>query len=123
MPTTEWTVGLVGRTEDYALRIVRLYGALPKKGAAEVLGRQLLRSGTSVGAHYREAQWAKSDSDFVSKIQGALQELEETGYWLRLIARAGIVGSDRLASLQQETHELIAILGSIVGKVRRRARQ
>ena len=66
------------RTKQFALRIIRLYAALPKSTAAQVLGKQVLRSGTSVGAHYREAQRAKSDADFINKIEGGLQELEET---------------------------------------------
>ena len=79
------------RTRQYALRIIRLYSALPKTTEAQVLGRQLLRSGTSVGAHYREAHRAKSNADFVSKIEGGLQELEETGYWLELLHEAQIM--------------------------------
>lgn len=68
------------RTKDFALRIIRLYVSLPKTTEAQVLGKQVLRSGTSVGAHYREAQRAKSDADFISKIEGGLQELDETCY-------------------------------------------
>src|SRR2546423_4056699 len=77
------------RTKSFALRIIRLYAALPKTVEAQVIGKQLLRSGTSVGAHYREAQRAKSNADFISKIEGGLQELEETVYWLELLADAG----------------------------------
>jgi four helix bundle protein len=68
------------RTKDFALRIVRLYASLPKTTEAQVMGKQVLHSGTSVGAHYREAQRAKSNADFINKIKGALQELDETGY-------------------------------------------
>ena len=73
------------RTKAFALRIIRLYAALPKTTEAQVLGKQVLRSGTSVGAHYREAQRAKSNADFIGKIEGGLQELEETAYWLELL--------------------------------------
>src|SRR5258705_13970209 len=66
------------RTKQFALRIIKLSSALPKRGAAQVLGNQVLKSGTSPGAHYREARRAKSDADFISKIEGALQELDET---------------------------------------------
>ena len=76
---------LKARTKDFAIRIVRLYSALPKTTEAQVIGKQFVRSGTSVGAQYREAQHAKSDADFVSKIEGSLQELEETSYWLELL--------------------------------------
>jgi len=65
------------RTKQFALRIIRLYAALPKSAVAQVVGKQMLRSGTSVGAHYREAWRARSDAEFVSKMEGALQELDE----------------------------------------------
>src|SRR5687768_18496908 len=70
------------RTKQFALRIIRLYTSLPKITEAQVLGRQVLDSGTSVGAQYREAQRAKSDADFISKVEGSLQELDETAYCL-----------------------------------------
>ncbi len=108
------------RTTDFALRIVHMYASLPKSQEAQVLGRQVLRSGTSVGAHFRESQRSKSDADFVNKLQGALQELDETAYWLELLAASGIVASAKLASLRKETDELIAILVTIVTKVKRR---
>jgi four helix bundle protein len=85
-----------------------------------VLGKQLLRSGTSVGAQYAEAQRAKSDADFVSKIEGALQELEESGYWLDLLGDAEIFAPEKLFPLRKETKELIAILVTIVRKVKGR---
>ena len=66
------------RTKVFALRIIRLYASLPKTTQAQILGKQVLRSGTSVGAHYREACRAKSDADFVNKMEGGLQELDET---------------------------------------------
>lgn len=66
------------RTRSFALRVVRLYTSLPKKDEAQILGKQLLRSGTSVGAHYHEATRARSNAEFISKLQGGLQELEET---------------------------------------------
>ena len=78
--TEEKTCDLKQRTKDFALRIIRLYAALPKTTEAQVLGKQVLRSGTSIGAHYREAQRAKSDADFINKIEGGLQEAEETIY-------------------------------------------
>lgn len=68
------------RTKEFALRIIRLYSNLPKSTVAQVLGKQVLRSGTSVGAQYREGQRAKSDADFISKTEGVLQELDETSY-------------------------------------------
>ena len=79
------------RTKSFALRIIKLYSAMPKRGPGQVLATQVLRSGTSPGAHYREACRAKSDADFISKIEGALQELDETQYWLELIGEARIL--------------------------------
>ena len=76
------------RTKEFALRIIKLYVALPKSAEAQVLGKQVLRSGTSVGAHYHEACRAKSDADLISKVEGGLQELEETIYWLELLSEA-----------------------------------
>ena len=98
------------RTKAFALRIIHLYSTLPKTTEAQVLGRQLMRSGTSVGAHYREATRARSIAEFVSKIEGGLQELEETGYWLELLGEAGIVPEARLSNLRDEAEELTAML-------------
>jgi four helix bundle protein len=109
---------LRGRTKTFALRIIKLYTALPKSTEAQVLGKQILRSGTSVGAHYHEACRAKSDADFISKIEGGLQELEETIYWLELIAEAKIFPLTRLKALQTEAEELIAIFVTMVKNVK-----
>ena len=106
------------RTKAFALRIIRLYGALPKTTEVQILGKQLLRSGTSVGAHYREAQRAKSDPGFISKIEGGLQELEETVYWLELLGESGIIAHQRLKPLHGEAEALIAIFVTIVKKVK-----
>jgi four helix bundle protein len=97
------------RTKDFALRIIRLYTALPKTTEAQVISKQLLRSGTSVGAHYREASRARSTAEFVSKMEVGLQELDETDYWLELLEEGGIVSAERLANLRSEINELIAI--------------
>jgi four helix bundle protein len=101
---------LQARTKSFALRIVRLYCSLPKTTEAQVLGKQALRSGTSVGAHYREAMRARSVAEFVSKVEGGLQELEETAYWLELLIECGIVPEPRLNDLLRETNELTAML-------------
>jgi len=76
---------LFTRTKAFAVLITKLFAILPKTTEAQVLGKQLLRSGTSVGAHYREGVRARSKGEFVAKIDGGLQELEETGYWLELL--------------------------------------
>jgi four helix bundle protein len=101
---------LQARTKTFALRIVRLYCSLPKTTEAQVLGKQVLRSGTSVGAHYREAMRARSVAEFVSKVEGGLQKLEETAYWLELLTESGIIPGPKLAGLQQESNELTAML-------------
>src|SRR5438132_10550465 len=97
------------RTKTFALRIIKLYSALPRRGDARILGTQILKSGTSVGAHYREACRAKSNRDFISKVEGALQELDETAYWLELIGEAEILSVQRLEPLHIEAEELMAI--------------
>lgn len=110
---------LLDRTREFALRVIAVFRALPREEVARVLGRQLLRSGTSVGAHYREAQRAKSFADFISKIEGALQELEETRYWLELLTEAGIIPANRLSSLHDEATQLIAIFMTIARRTKR----
>ena len=106
------------RTREYALRILRLYEALPKHGAVHIISHQLVRSGTSPGAQYREACRAKSDADFISKIEGSLQELEESLYWLELLIEGEFVSENKLQQLLIETEELIAIFVSIVVKTK-----
>jgi four helix bundle protein len=106
------------RTKQFALGIVGLYADLPKRREAQVMGDQVLRSGTSVGAHFREAQRAKSNADFISKIEGGMQELEETVYWLELLEETGLCGSKSLEPLKQEADELMAIFVTIVRKTK-----
>ena len=108
------------RTRNFTLRVLNLYSSLPRTTQAQVLGKQLLRSGTSVGAHYREAKRARSSAEFISKIEGGLQELEETSYWLELLADARIVDSSRLKDLMRETEELISIFVKSVKTVKKR---
>ena len=91
-----------------------MYSALPNRIDAGILGKQVLRSGTSVGAHYREACRARSPAEFISKMEVGLQELDETAYWLELLVESGIVPDARLAPLRQETDELIAMFAASV---------
>jgi four helix bundle protein len=112
---------LRARTREFALRIIRVYCALPKDSAeAQVLGKQLLRSGTSAGAHYREATRARSTAEFISKLEGGLQELDETAYWLELLVDSKLLPDTRLAELRREAEELIAIFVSSVRTAKRR---
>ncbi|MEI7910141.1 MAG: four helix bundle protein [Verrucomicrobiota bacterium] len=109
---------LVERTTEFALRIVRMFVALPKTDETRVLGKQVLRSGTSVGANYREAQRARSQAEFISKIGDCLKELDETAYWLELLVRAEIVAAPKIAALRQESDELLAIFTTISKKAK-----
>ncbi len=93
-----------------------MFIALPKSAEAQVLGKQALRSGTSVGANYREAFRARSKSEFVSKLGDCLKELDETAFWLELLVESKIVTATRLASLQDECNQLTAILTTIAKK-------
>jgi four helix bundle protein len=108
------------RTRSFALRIVRLYTSLPKTAEAQVLGKQLLRSGTSVGAHYHEATRSRSNAEFISKIEAGMQELEETVYWLNLLIDSGIVRKAQVSELCDEADELMAIFVASVKTVKGR---
>ena len=112
------------RTKEFALRIIRLYRALPIKrdGVAEVLGKQLLRSATWVAAHYREACRAKSDADFINKIEAAQQELEESDLWLELAGDSEIVKPPLLTPLRTETNELMSIFVTMTKNVKKKVR-
>ena len=111
------------RTKRLALEIVRVYGDLPKTIEAQVMGRQLLRCGTSVGAHYREGMRARSPAEFISKLEGGLQELEETAYWLELMQEAPVSGDPRLRGLRREVDELIAMFVASVRTTKSRGRR
>jgi len=102
------------RTKKFALSVLRMFPALPKTTEARILGKQVLRSGTSVGANYREAYRARSRAEFISKCGDSLRELEETPYWLELLVDAGCVPSEKLDALRRECDELIAIFVTIL---------
>jgi len=104
---------------SFACRIVKLYKFLAKqRGGGEVLGRQVLRSGTSIGANLEGAAAAQSKADFVSKYSIALKEARETHYWLRLLKETEVISAERLNGLTNESNELVAILTTIVKKSR-----
>src|SRR5207237_9782975 len=105
---------LCDRTKTFALRIVRMFSALPKTMEAQVLGKQLLRSGTSIGANYREAFRARSKLEFIAKCGDSLREIEETAYWLELLVDAGIVSPEKLQALRNESDELSATFVTIL---------
>src|SRR5438093_12471052 len=104
---------LKARTKQFAHRIIRLYSALPKEIVAQVLSKQVLRSGTSVGANYREASRARSKAEFISKIGDCLKEIEESEYWLELLVDSGCVPSSKMTDLIDETRQLIGIFTTI----------
>lgn len=114
---------LADRTKAFALRIVRVAMALPRTDVARVLGRQLLRAGTSVGAHGREAFRSRSDAELISKLEVAIQELDETMYWLELLIDSKIVSAVRLTALLEEANVLMSILVASVRTLKRRKRE
>ena len=100
---------LEGRTKQFAVRIIRMFGQLPKRVDAETLGRQVLRSGTSVAANYREATRARSKSEMISKLSIVEQELCETMLWLELLVESEIVAQAKMADLHCEAEEFLKI--------------
>ncbi|MPZ14635.1 MAG: four helix bundle protein [Chloroflexi bacterium] len=106
--------GIVERSIDFSLRVIRLYRAIEKDGVGRVLGGQLLRAGTSVGANIHESQGAQSRADFIAKMSIAHKEARESAYWLRLIQEAGLLPASDLADLADETNQLVKILSSII---------
>jgi four helix bundle protein len=106
-------VDLKIRTRDFSLRIIRLYASLPRSAEAQVIGKQFLRSGTSVGANYREGLRARSRSEYGTKLNISLMELEETLYWLELL-EAAVLRNTEISSLMAEAGELCAILVTLI---------
>jgi four helix bundle protein len=108
------------RTKNYASAVIRLYVELPKaRDELGVLGKQLLRSGTSVAAHAREASRARSDSEFCSKLDGLLQEADESQLWLELLWDDCNIRGEETDKLHKETGELMAIFTTMVSKLRK----
>src|SRR5437588_9041036 len=109
------------RTKRFASAIVRFYAKLPRsRKEVAVLGHQLLRSGTSVAAHVREASRARSDAEFCSKLDCALQEADESALWLELLRDDCGIRTEQLNALVAETDELMSIFVTIVSRTRRR---
>jgi four helix bundle protein len=108
------------RTKQFALRIIRLSSALPRTREGDVLGRQVLKSGTSVGANYRESLRASSRRHFMTIVETALREADETDYWLELLTESGLIRPGRLGPLARECRELVAILSATVRTTKRR---
>jgi four helix bundle protein len=112
-------VDLKTRTHSFALAIIKLIRSLPRDAVSVVVGRQLLRSATSVGANYRSACRARSRADFISKLTVVEEEIDESSYWLELLVESGSVSGDRAAPVIQEADELVRIVVCSVRTARR----
>ena len=107
------------RTKQFALRIIRLYVSLPSSTEAQVIGKQLLRSGTSVAANYREARRGRSRTEVRAKLGIVEQELDESMLWLELLSESGIFPNERLGPLLTETDELLRIMVASITRLRK----
>jgi four helix bundle protein len=103
---------LRGRTKEFALRIVRLFRALPRSPEAQVMGKQLLRSGTSVGANYRAVCRSRSRAEFVAKLGVVVEEADESAFWLELLIESGTFKKEKLEALLNEARELTALFNA-----------
>jgi four helix bundle protein len=112
---------MLERTRSFAVRIIRLVAALPKGRTGDVLGRQVLKSGTAIGANYCEGLRASTRRHFVTTLEIAQREADETLYWLDLIAEAELVKSERLKGIRKECDELLCILTATIRTAKRRA--
>ena len=106
------------RTKNLALRIIRLVHSLPHNAAADVIGRQVLRSATSVGANYRAACRGKSIPDVINKLSIVEEEADETLYWLELIVASELVPENKMKELIQETNEIVAMIVASIKTLR-----
>ncbi len=111
---------LAERTKQFAIRVVHLNAALPHTRVGEIFGSQLVRSAASGGAHFAEASHSKSAADFVSKCQGARQEMEEALYWIDLVKETGLIKASRLPDLIKEGREIVAILVTMTNRAKER---
>lgn len=111
------------RTKQFALRVIRLVEQLPAKENSRILGRQLLRAGTSIGANYRAACRSRTSKEFMAKLRIVVEEADETVYWIELLVESRIVPARRLEGLLGEAHELLAIFAASLNTAARKARQ
>jgi len=108
------------RTKTYALRVIKVIEALPNSRTADVLGKQLLRCATSVGANYRAACRARSNADFIAKMGIVEEEADESLYWMELLIEGQLISQERLADLMQEGNEIVAIVVASIRTARPR---
>ena len=109
---------LLQRTKAYALRVIKAVQALPRDDVAGILGRQLLRAGTSVGANYRTACRAKSSADFLNELKIVEEECDESLYWMELLVESGTLPLRRLEALVREGDEILSIIVSAIKSTR-----
>lgn len=110
------------RTKRFALRIIKLVQSLPRGPVCDVLGRQVLKAGTSVAANYRAACRARSAADFQSKMGIVEEEADESGFWLEMFVEAGILSEQAVGDLKQEAHEITAMTVSSIKNARRNSK-
>src|SRR6266404_9046427 len=108
------------RTKQLALRFIEIVDALPKNRTADIIGRQLIRSGTSIGANYRAACRGKSTADVIAKLGIVEEEADESAYWMELLVDSGVLPADRVAALKKEADELIAMTVASIKTLRSR---
>jgi four helix bundle protein len=106
------------RTKSFALRIIKLVEALPSNRTADVIGKQLVRSGTSVGANYRAACRAKSNADFIAKMGTVEEEADESSFWLEVIIESGLMKEELVKDLMDEADQIVAIIVSSINIAR-----
>lgn len=104
------SIDLKDRTKAYAIRIIKLCRKLPDTTESRIIGKQILRSGTSIAANYRAACRARSDNEFVSKLNIVIEETDETMFWLEIISETGIIAADLLKDLYSENEEILKIM-------------
>ncbi len=108
------------RTKQLALRVIKAVEVLPKNRTADVIGRQLIRSGTSIGANYRAACRGKSTADVIAKLRIVEEEADESAYWMELLIESGLVSEARLSELMQETNEIVAMTVASIRTLQKR---
>jgi len=108
------------RTKQLALRVIKVVEVLPRNRTADVLGRQLIRSGTSVGANYRAACRGKSTADVIAKLRIVEEEADESAYWMELLIESGLLPASRLSELLQESNEIVAMTVASIRTLQKR---
>lgn len=108
------------RLKDFAIRIIKMVDSMPRTIAADAIGRQVVRSGTSPSANYRAALLAKSDKDFLNKLKMVEEELDETLHWIEIIMETEMINTEKMNNIHQECHELLKIIVSTIVTTRKK---